>query len=252
MLEGKTIISTRPISSDDQIGIALEALGVHVIHCPVIEIQPVQVPLEILYKVLNAANHNWLVFTSSNGVDHFFNQIEKSGIKIQSFKIAVFGNRTAEALASRGHEANLINAENSSADLLKDLLAVLGPADRVLLILGRQASDLIMQGLKNKVQVDRIDVYETLSLAIKNKEIVDLLENGRYDLILFTSPTGYRSFKQQAGPLLDLDKLKIACLGPTTQKELLLDGLRPNVMAKPSGKNGLIKELEEYFERIHN
>ncbi len=251
MLKGKIIINTCPEGSKEQIGDALKKLGVSVLHMPLIEIIQIPVSQKTLLHLTNNNTFQWLVFTSKNGIIHLFNQLElDTGTKTLPFKTAVFGKRTALALKKKGFKPDLVNLQNSSADLLSDLYPKLKTDDKVLLVLGDLASGLMEKNLKSKVNVERLNVYRTFYVKKITDTILRTIEQNKYDLILFTSPSGFNSFKYHTNKLENLSRLKIACIGPTTKEVILTEGLKPVVVAKPSGTEGLIKEIENYFNAI--
>ena len=69
------------------------------------------------------ASLDWLVFGSGSGVDVFFDEIEKAGIKVPSaVKFACIGGPTAGALEKHGYGTS-ISAEKHTADELARLVA---------------------------------------------------------------------------------------------------------------------------------
>jgi len=248
MLKEKVIISTQPEGYKDHIGHALKTHGASVLHMPLIEIAPIPVSKKKLLDLSLKNNYQWLVFTSKNGVNHLFNQLKlDANTKLLPFKTAVFGKRTDKALKEKGFTPDLVNLQDTSADLLTDLYPKLKTNDKVLLVLGNLASGLLEKSLESKVRVERLNVYRTLYKKSINNEILNTIKQDNYDLILFSSPSGFNSFKYHTKNLINLCKLRIACIGPTTEGVILAEGLKPLVVAKPSGKEGLIKEIESYF-----
>ena len=252
-MEGKIIINTAPTGSTDLIGENLKRLGAVVLSMPVIEIIQLKIPSSTLQKIIGRKTCQWLVFTSRKGVDSFFKQLKPALPEMPGypFRTAVFGKRTAIALHDHGLKPDLVNLGNTSADLLKNLYPVLQSGDKVLLVLGDLASNLLEDSLKSKVKVERLNVYRTIFVASLDHEMLQRIKAENYDLILFTSPSGFRSFMHHTAGVMDLSKLKIACLGPTTEEAILAEGLKPLVVAKPSGKVGLIKGIEHFFATPH-
>lgn len=252
MLKGKIIINTRPAGSEDLIGNAMEKLGVIVLSMPLIEISHIPISQKTLSDIIKKDNYHWLVFTSKNGVDSLFNQLGLSeNTKALPFKTAVFGKRTALALQHKMCNPTLVVEGNTSADLLTELLPKLQTGEKVMLVLGELASTILEDGLKPKVDVDRLNSYRTEFVQSVEAQMLSRVSENNYDLILFTSPSGFRSFMHHAKDKVDLHKLKIACLGPTTEDTILNEGVVPLVVAKPSGKVGLLKGMEQYFSTAH-
>jgi uroporphyrinogen-III synthase len=248
MLKGKVIINTGYKGADNLIGRALKNLGATVLSMPLIEICPVSISPDILLNITENRAYQWLVFTSKNGVNCFFEQLNTSfSSSTLPFRVAVFGKRTAMALKEKGFRADIVNCGDSAGDLLNDLMPKLRSEDKVLLVLGNLAANLLQERLAPVVKVERIDVYHTNAVSSVDKKVLKRLADDQYNLILFTSPSGFRSFKHHATGLVDISKLKTACLGPTTEAEVAADGIKPLVVAKPSGKHGLIKGIEDFF-----
>ncbi len=253
MLDGKIIINTRPTGSEDLIGNALDKLGAVVLPMPLIETLQIPISQKLKLDITKNNTYQWLVFTSKNGIDSLFNQLDLAGnTPILPFRTAVFGNRTAAALQDKGFEPDLLVQGSTSAELLVGLLPRLQPDENVLLTLGNLASSVLEDGLKPNFGVDRLDVYRTEFVqSVETKMLVRIAENN-YDLVLFTSPSGFKSFMHHASDRVDLHNLKIACLGPTTEEAILNKGLIPLIVAKPSGKVGLLKGVEQYFAKSHH
>jgi uroporphyrinogen-III synthase len=248
MLKGKVIINTGHKGADDLIGRALANLGATVLSMPLIEINPARISPDIRLNITENRAYQWLVFTSKNGVNCFFKQLKTSfNPPILPFKVAVFGKRTAMALKENGFKADIVNRGDSAGDLLNELIPKLRSADKVLLVLGNLAVNLLQERLAPVVEVERLDVYHTNFVSSVDKKILQRLADDQYDLIIFTSPSGFRSFKHHTARRIDIRKLRIACLGPTTQAEVTAGGIKPLVVAKPSGKHGLIKGIEDFF-----
>lgn len=247
-MQGKIIINTRPDGSEDRIGEALRELGATVLSMPLTEIIPVDVAQRTLSDITR--NHyKWLVFTSKNGVDKLFDQL-KLPITATTlpFKTAVFGQRTTIALRERGWNPDLVNTKNSADDLVNDLLPLLQPGERVLLVVGDLASDKMQEKLGAKVETERLNVYRTISIQTIDAKIIRRIARNEYDLILFTSPSGVNSFIHHTEGTIEMQQLKTAVIGLTTGKALLVKGITPLVVATPSGKEGLIKGIERYFK----
>jgi len=248
MLQEKIIINTRPDGVDDQIDVALKEIGVKVITMPLIEIIPMPISYNTKLDIVQNNGYQWVVFTSRNGVDLFFHQIEWNQDMLSlPFKTAVFGERTALALQEKGYNPDLINVQNRAEDLSKELLPLLHPDEKVLLVLGNLASDMMQEQLRTIVHVDRLNVYRTTFVQSIHDDIVQRIVQNKYDMIIFTSPSGVQSFLHHIAGIINLRELKAACIGITTERALLKAGISPLVVANPSGKIGLIKGIEGYF-----
>ncbi len=164
MLGGKIIINTRPLGSTDVIGNALRKLGANVLSMPLIEIIPIEISQKQILDITKTNTYQWLVFTSKNAVDILFNQLRvPSSSASLPFKTAVFGKRTAMALREKGFKPDLAILQNTSADLLVELFPVLHSNEKVLLVLGDLAPNLLEDRLKSKANTNTVSTTSPMS-----------------------------------------------------------------------------------------
>ncbi len=101
-LFGQTIIVTRARAQASDLTKKLEALGAKVIEVPAIKIVPAAdyAPLDAAVQALS--EYKWLVFTSANGVEYFFERLLLAGKDARALagvKLAAIGSATADALS---------------------------------------------------------------------------------------------------------------------------------------------------------
>ena len=87
--------------------------------------------------------YSWAVFTSSNGVDLFFDYLmerEKDLRCLSGLRFAVIGEGTKSALAARGIRADFVPGRYSSRDLAAEWIPTLTKEDRALLLRAEEAS----------------------------------------------------------------------------------------------------------------
>ena len=250
VLENKIIISTRPISVDDSIKRYLVEKGATVLDFPMIEICPLELSEEIkeLFQQINS--FQWMVFTSKNGADCFFKLLRQLSLKIDvltSVKIAVVGKKTSEEVMKNNCSPYLISTGTTSADLLNDMLRKVAPTDRILLVLGELADNTLEQGLDNVASPTRINVYKTLHTGVHSKELIKSIRNNAYDMILFTSPSGFYQFKKLMPAKILMPDFKSACIGRITEKAMISNNCRPLLVSRRSEGETFVNELELYF-----
>ncbi|MBN2063309.1 MAG: uroporphyrinogen-III C-methyltransferase, partial [Sedimentisphaerales bacterium] len=110
-LFGKTIAITRARTQASSMRELLTELGAEVVEFPTIrtlppdDISPLETAIIEIYK------YNWLIFTSINGVESFFDTMFSLGLdtrRVSGVKIAAIGPATAEKLRVNGIIADLI------------------------------------------------------------------------------------------------------------------------------------------------
>ncbi len=249
-LKNRTIISTRPISREDNIKDYLSDKGANVIDFPMIEISSAIINDNIKNALINIKSFQWIVFTSKNGVDFFFRTLKKlkiSAYNVNSIKIAAIGEKTAQEVKSNGMTSYFISSGNTSEEMVKELAnKQIKKGDKVLLVLGELAKSTLETGLSKIADLTRIDIYKTLDTRNHSKDIIERIKKDNYDMIIFTSPSGVNNFLK----LINKDSLKIACIGQTTEKEILRYNQKPLLVStKPDGLN-FAQDIEKYFDNL--
>ena len=254
-LKNKIIISTRPLSKDDTIKKNLTERGAIVLDFPMIEICPSVISESIINTLQNINSYQWIVFTSKNGVDYFFKFLNILNISAENFslsKIAVIGKKTSKELLKNNCKPFLISSGNTSEDLFVELFSKVKIYDKVLLVLGELADDVLEKGLCEVVDITRINVYKTVEPKTISKDIIKRIKSDKYNIIIFTSPSGFNNFKTTMNKNGIISDFRVACIGKTTEKELLKNNCKPLfVSSKPDGEN-FAKELENFFIKTKN
>src|SRR5580704_1138700 len=100
-LSGRRIVVTRTRAQASELAARLAALGASVVELPVLRITR-EISKETLADVLlEFGSYDWLVFTSANGVHHFFGEFFRVFDDIRSLgliRIACVGEATAKAV----------------------------------------------------------------------------------------------------------------------------------------------------------
>jgi uroporphyrinogen III methyltransferase/synthase len=102
------VIVTRPRAQAGPLVARLEALGLDVVECPLIEI------IRVSDDAIDCAGYEWLIVTSPNGAD----EIARRGRNLP--KVAAVGPGTAEALRAHGIEPDFVPRVSSQDGLLAE------------------------------------------------------------------------------------------------------------------------------------
>lgn len=252
MIRGSKIIITRKDDHRERIGQSLRDLGAVVLNLELIQFKALDIE-ETEWNKITESTYQWLVFTSSNGVVSFFDQLNKRFPEAKlTGKIAVFGQRTAQTLEGYGYQPEITGQNETAVTLVDDLKNLTARDDKVLLLLGNLASDELNNALATFCQPTRLDIYKTSNIKSSQQEVFETIAEGNYDLIVITSPSSYKSLKFNMQATLNLDSAKVVCLGPTTQAALVEDGLVPVISAKPSDKPSLYELIEAWLNERDN
>jgi uroporphyrinogen III methyltransferase / synthase len=243
-LFGKTVVVTRAREQASELSARLGALGAAVVELPAIRCVPNPFTLPDLTRF------TWLVFTSANGVDAFFDRgLEPAGLDarvLAGLSIAVIGPGTAAALARRGLRADLV-PERFVAESLLDAFPAGG--GRVLLARAEGARDVLPQGLRAKgYDVDVLAVYRTEPVP-PDPEVLERVRNGGVDAITFTSSSTVDNFCDAVGPMSGGSQPRVISIGPVTSASARARGLNVDAEAEPHTIDGLVEALVHVLGR---
>lgn len=203
----------------------LEAEGAEVISFSLIYTEP------LITEAFQAAmgeldRYSWAVFTSSNGVDIFFDCLLESGKDIRCLarlKFAVIGEGTKKALAAKGIRADFVPTRYSSRDLSREWVPTLTEGDQVLLLRAEEASEELNRALREAgIRYQALSVYHTAVDMRKSEELNRILP--QVDYVTFASASAVKAFAAMTdgGNM----KAKAVCIGPVTEKAAEAAGIR--------------------------
>jgi uroporphyrinogen-III synthase len=250
-LSGRRIVVTRTRDQASELASRLVSLGAEVIEIPVIRISR-EISKETLADVmLEFGAYDWLVFTSANGVHHFFEEFFRIFDDIRSLgliRIACVGDATAKAVAHLRLKVECL-PNKATADALADELIATGSMDsgKVLVITGNLNRDTLVRKLEEaRAMVDCLQVYKTEAVDLSaDPAAADYRRRGA-DAVLFASSSSAQCFVDQ-GEALRLPKDAKAPLfgsiGPQTSETMRKAGLRVDFEAPSPGIDDLVIEL---------
>ncbi len=252
VLQNKIYISTRPEGKSVELRQILQSHGAILLEMPMIEIQPLEITSEAKFKITHIDDYQWIVFTSANGIIHFFEYLKALSCKIdvEKTKIAVIGLRTAKELAKYGYTANYVNSGNTANDFADELKIAFGSSQpHVLLLVGNLAGTTVETELNSYATIHRINVYKTVLPSILHSKALEVILDNSYDLIIFTSPSAIVNFCQLTQGKLNINTLRIACIGTTTSGALLENGIHPLIVSKTMSSVGIANAIIEYYQK---
>lgn len=228
-LRGKTVVVTRARAQSAEITTRLEEFGATVIHCATIEVVPPSnwAPLDEAIKRL--ADYDWLVFTSTNGVEFFFRRVREkrtdNNPQPAAQIICAIGPATAQALRVEGAVTNVVASESRAEGALAAIIDYVGGPERVrglnfLIPRARVAREVLPDRLRRLgAQVDAVEAYQTISPDVEPESIRRLFREQSIDAITFTSSSTVSNLAALVG-LEDLSGLLAntvaVCIGPVT------------------------------------
>jgi uroporphyrinogen III methyltransferase/synthase len=189
-------------------------LGI-IVHRPLIKSVPLDDYTEA-DKVLHQLDEfDWVIFTSTNGVEFFFKRLNAIGLDTRTIggaKIAAIGRTTADKLRSFGIRADMVAKLESSIGLLDEFRKISVRGRRILLVRPKAGSSVLLKGLGElEAKAAEVMVYKNIEADAEEIDF-DFI-----DQILFTSGSTVRAFLKRYGSVPD--GVKVYCLGRPTLDE---------------------------------
>lgn len=260
-LFGKRIVVTRARSQASELVDRIEELGGEPYEFPVIKtVMPegAEKKAKIAEALGALSAYDWVFFTSANGVEFFWRHLAELKVDIRGLhraRIGAVGPATAAALAQRGLVAEELPGVFQAEGLIEAFGSRLLPGQKVLLPRGDLAREWLPDKLREMgLEVTEVDTYETVVTGEDDIELLKLLEEKRIHAVTFTSSSTVRNFisiLKRMGledPLPLLAGVKIACIGPVTEKTAVEAGLTPGLLPDEATIEGLVKELCRWNE----
>lgn len=184
--------------------------------------------------------YRWIVFSSSNGVEHFFKYIKSEQIDLRTFgcvKFAVIGAGTAKTLEEKGFTADFVPSNYTSEDFAAEWIPGLPKTDHVLLLRASTASEVLNRELtKAGIAFLDIPLYETVYDYRKKEELNRIIDD--IDYITLASASAVRAFAEMIGKSKRLAG-KVICIGPVTAKQAAAAGLPVTMSAAEYTAEGI-------------
>jgi uroporphyrinogen III methyltransferase/synthase len=255
-LTGQTILVTRAASQASDFRGALEAEGATVLEMAALEIGPPSSWAVLDEAIAQLATFHWLILTSANGVDYFFERLQSQGKDARALagiNIAVVGRKTAASLKAWGLKPDFV-PPNYVAD---DLVTHFPDAERLprlRCLFPRVESggrDVLVQEFQAKgATMIEAPAYQSQCPKAVEPQVLAALQHQKVDIVTFASSktvTYFWQLLQQTAPDLDwhhlLQPVKIASIGPQTSQTCQTYFGRVDIEAQTYTLEGLIQSI---------
>ncbi|MCH7989501.1 MAG: uroporphyrinogen-III synthase, partial [Planctomycetes bacterium] len=244
-LFGTQIGITRPVEqAGPAIANALE-LGAHPVLLPTIQILPPENFVEVDSVIERLDEFDWIVFTSSNGVNGLLDRIWDIGGDLRqlgSAKLAVIGPGTAEALQQYHLRADLM-PESYRAEALAEALKSFVAGKRLLWARADRGRDVLPKELERAgASLQQVTVYRNVAVEPGSSPEWESAERGEIDWIGLSSPSIARNLPR----LLSSDALsrvKLVSISPVTSEAAREAGLTIAAEATEHTWNGILQAI---------
>ncbi len=256
-LHGLRIVVTRAQHQAAAFGDILREAGAEVVYFPTIEIADPETftDVDLAAKKLAEGLYAWVVFTSANGLEKFFERVDARGYDARAFsrtKVAAVGRVTEDLLAERGIKADFVPDTFTAEALAENMDRGVG---RVLLPRVEGGPRDIVETLKGSGWTpEECATYRNV-LGSPSRSALNRVRSGAFDVVTFASASAVRAFVELAGAPEELGLggdsepglFNIACIGPATAAAAEELGLRVDVVATEHTAGGLRDTLIAHF-----
>lgn len=245
-LWGRTIVVTRAREQASGLVEVLENLGARVIQCPTIRVTLLEDYADLESALRELHSFDWIVFTSSNGVESCWEKMRALGLDARSFggaRLAAIGPATAEALQRRGLFPDFVPDSSISEDVAAGLLERGVGGQRVLVMRaleGREALEAALQA--GGTQVTVAPCYRTVPDNSNADDTREMLCAGDIHWVTFTSSSTVSNFItaiRAEAVAASRARFRVACIGPITARTASEHGLQPDVVAAAASVESL-------------
>jgi uroporphyrinogen-III synthase len=249
----RRVLVTRSAHQASPLAEALRARGIEPILIPTIEIAP-----PTSYAALDDAltclpTFHWLVFTSANAVESFFQRPNPYSLVPNPCRVAAIGSATARSLESFGTKTNLIPpqavAESLAAALVPHALQPDGSPTRFLIPCAEDTRNVLQEQLKQAgADVTTVPVYRNIIPAGSIEAIQSCFNDPAKlpDAITFTSGSTAKNLialLEATQITLPPQILRIS-IGPITSQVLIDLGFPPQAEADTPSIPSLVEKTE--------
>jgi len=260
LLSGVRVLVGRARHQASALSSGLRALGAEVLEIPFIEIRKPRSYKFLDGALRNLSEYDWLVLTSVNGVEAFWERMQKlrfGGKRLQHLQVAAIGPATKRAMEQHGVKVNVVPEEYVAESVVTSLRRKV-KGRRVLLARAKVARDVIPRELRKLgARVEVVEAYETIIPRSSRQQLHIVLSDvkRRPTWITFTSSSTVRNFvallekgrgrgrPRHTTHSRHLEGVRFASIGPVTSSTLRELGLPVDVEATEYTIPGLIDAI---------
>ena len=243
-LSGKNILLTATRGLVEKMSPEFKKLGANTCEMSLIATKEIEIDKEGFVSELKLATH--VLFTSSNGVDIFFEKIKNYDIDIRSLydkKICVIGSGSSEALKKYGVNADFIPSKFDSKSFVEEILPKLDKKSRVLMLRAKLGNDNLPNGLKKAgIEFSDIPIYDTIIDYRRSFELNKEIK--KFDYVVVASASAAKALYEM---IEDKSALlnRVVSIGPVTTKALREFGIEELITAKQYDVKGIVDEIKK-------
>jgi len=195
---------------------------------------------------ISILNHDAVIFTSKNAMDHYFGMMEKLRLRIPDFTKYFC---VSEAIAH--YLQNFITYRKRKIFTGEQTLASLIPImqkhkDSKFLF---PCSDVLKKQMNKSLEESCLEYTKAQMYKVACSDLSDL-NDVKYDILVFFSPTGIKSLLENF-PEFVQGETRLAVFGPTTIKSVEENGLRVDIAAPNKKAPSMSMALDQYVKEAN-
>ena len=253
-LMGKRIVVTRAREQASDLVKLLSDLGAECLECPTIRVVPPDDWKPLDAAIENISSYDWLVFTSVNGVNYFFERLFSKGKDARALgklNTAVIGPATERRLFKFGLKSDIVPKSYRAESIIEAFGNEDVNGKKILLPRAKEARPVLPVELtKMGATVDEITSYYTKDVPDSADLLLKRLKENTIDLITFTSSSTVKNFKTILPDNIFETQMKditIACIGPITADTAKNLGFDVHIVANSFTIPGLCEAILDYY-----
>jgi len=202
--------------------------------------------IEFKQQRISILNHDAVIFTSKNAMDHYFGMCNKMRLRVpETTKYFCVSEVIAHYLQNfiTYRKRKIFTGEQTFASLIPIMKK--HPESKFLL----PCSD-ILKGRPNKSMEESNLVYTKAQMYKVGCSDLSELAEVKYDILVFFSPTGIKSLFENF-PKFQQNGTRIAVFGQTTLKSVEDNGLIADIIAPNKNAPSMSMALEQYIKEAN-
>ncbi|MAO02493.1 MAG: uroporphyrinogen-III synthase [Flavobacteriales bacterium] len=202
--------------------------------------------LEFKEQRISLLNHDSVIFTSKNAMDHYFGMMEKLRLRIPDFtKYFCVSEAIAHYLQNfiTYRKRKIFTGEQSLASLIPVMQKhteskFLFPCSDVL----KNKVNVALE--ESGLQYTKAQMYKVVCSDLSD------LSDVKYDILVFFSPTGVKSLLENF-PKFKQEDTRLAIFGKTTKETVEKNGLRVDILAPTKKAPSMSMALDQYIKEAN-
>jgi uroporphyrinogen III methyltransferase/synthase len=254
-LSDTTVLVTRAAEQSNKFVSLLEQFGATALSMSCLCICPPSSYFQLDQAIFNLHQFDWLIFTSTNGVDYFLERLTTLGFdisKLTNIQVAVVGEKTAQHLTKYGLKADFLPPEFVSDSLIESFPNWENLKGTKILYPQLEAGgrENLVEGLtKEGAEIEAVPAYQSNCTTEIQLIITTAFLKNQIDVVTFASPKTVGCFYQLIKSISSeslLDNICIASIGPVTSIACQNIIGRVDVEANPYTLDGLINAIANW------